>query len=200
MCKREDDMRIAVVDFETSGFQGDFNDLLVAGIKDLHKDEFIMLRIDEFNRKHGIWTDEALIRTLISTLRFYHVIIGHNFKNFDVKFLRGRCLGYGIDPIDSGTLCFDTYLDLRSYARISRYKLEAFAQSLGINAVEVARSLNIDPQVIEINPTVWKKAQQLDKQSLDFITDHCKVDLAVNEQAYWKYIDVRKIRGLRRLW
>lgn len=175
--------------------------MLVVGIKDLYSSEFQLFRLDQYNKKgDGIWTDEKLVKKAVSELRKYHVLIGHFFMGFDVKFLRGRCLEYGIDPIDPRTFCIDTCSEIRRYAKISRYKLEAFAKALGIDPFEVANEIGVDPKVIEIDQHMWKRGLQLDKAGMDFISDHCKLDLAVNEKAYWKFIDPRGVRSLRRIW
>ena len=67
--------------------------------------------------------DEKLLSTLSDILVEAHLMIGHNFGNFDYKFLQARAWLNGLPPIPSVEI-FDTYREAKKIFNLPSLKLD----------------------------------------------------------------------------
>jgi DNA polymerase III epsilon subunit-like protein len=111
------------------------------------------------------------------------VIVGHNSKLFDRKFLNARLIKAGERPKNS-QFHFDTMWTIRTHLRTSS-KLD-----------NIQKFLNLPDEKTPISWDDWMRAGAFDGSAMDQVVKHCEQDVRVLEQAYWKLLPYQ--RTLRR--
>jgi len=153
----------AVIDIETTGFNADTSFLVAIGIlcEDEEKIFFTERTADEKKILHQFLN--FLESKGISTL------IGYNIKNFDIPYLAGKLLMYGLNPRE-----IDKYILVDLYEYIRKVKFESRSLS---NICNVAMEFNRDYED-EFPPVLYIKYLDTREQEFkDRIIGHLKEDL-----------------------
>jgi predicted PolB exonuclease-like 3'-5' exonuclease len=99
-------------------------------------------------------------------------VVGHNSDNFDIKWLRTRCLYHGIEAFPEYN-SVDTYKFAKSYFRFNSNKLDYISKFLGHEGK---------------TPTgyaLWKAiVLNNDKQAMDEMVQYCKNDVLILEKVH----------------
>jgi DNA polymerase III epsilon subunit-like protein len=134
----------------------------------------------EFVNKDDIADDSKLVVAIRDELEKAHVIVGHNSKLFDRKFLNARLLKAGERPKQS-QFHVDTMWTIRSHVKASS-KLDNIQKHLGLE--EAKTPLDWD---------TWMRGSAFDTQAMDQIVKHCEQDVKVLEGAYWRLLDYNRM-------
>lgn len=114
-------------------------------------------------------------------------VVAHNGDNFDVKWLRTRCIYYRI-PFPDKVYSYDTLKKSRSAFRFNSNKLDYIAKYLGVG--EKTETGGFD---------LWVKTINGDKQALKRMVDYCKNDVLILESVFQeieKYVQVNTHVGV----
>jgi uncharacterized protein YprB with RNaseH-like and TPR domain len=165
---------IATFDIETSGLKPDFGRMLCAVIKPW-QGKCKVMREDDYGRVHAENTPFA--KDVIEELNRYPVLIAHNGRYFDRKFLNTLSIMGGSDVVVNpfGKLV-DPVLIARQHLLFSSNRLDALADRLDTKY----RKTRLDGRM-------WQRAGLgNDKKALDVIVDHCVKDVKVLEEVAWR--------------
>lgn len=176
-------MRIVGFDLECSSLSGMIGRVLCCGFKEILPPELklntkpYVFRGDnpKYRNKKDLADDSKLVVAIRDELEKYDIIVGHNSKLFDRKFLNARLAHANERGLES-QFHIDTMWIVRSHLRTSS-KLDNVQKFLGLEDEKTAISWDD-----------WQRAVGGDKKAFDVIVDHNIQDVLVLEQAYWKLL------------
>lgn len=105
------------------------------------------------------------------------IIIGHNYKRFDDRWILGRCIKYGLTP-PSPYKVIDTLLEAKKVLRVPSYKLEYIAKMLGVapkSSHAKFPGYELWAECLKDNPEAWDEMEMYNRQ-----------DVVTNEEVYLK--------------
>jgi uncharacterized protein YprB with RNaseH-like and TPR domain len=171
--------RVAFFDIEASNLDANFGIMISWVVKELDKDE---LYIDHLTQQDIITSefdkpDKRITQNLINVLSQFDRVVGHYSSKFDLPFVRTRALYCGLDFPAYGQLYQDdTWSIAKSKLKLNSNRLDTIAQ------VILGKS---DKTRIEYK--YWLGALHGDKESIDYIVEHNKIDVIELEKV-WKAI------------
>jgi uncharacterized protein YprB with RNaseH-like and TPR domain len=166
-------LRVAVFDIETTGLNASFGRVLCAAIQFYGPDSLEGFRADQYKEwKEGKRADDKeLVADILASLEKADVVIAHNGVNFDMAFLRTRALIHGLPPVHPKKIV-DPVLIARKVFRFHSNSLDSIAAMIGTDFMKTP-----------VAPQYWIKAlADGDKESLDYIMEHCIKDVYVLEE------------------
>lgn len=180
-------MRVVGFDLETTGLGANFGRILCASFKvftpGMETKPFTLRGDARPYRTKDIADDGKLALAIRDTLEGFNVIVGHNSKLFDRKFLNARLLRAGKRPKNS-QFHVDTMWVVRTHFRMSS-KLD-----------NVQKMLGLPDEKLPISWDNWARAGAWVKDGMDEVVKHCEQDVKVLEQAYWKLLpSMRTLRS-----
>lgn len=176
-------VRVCVFDIETTGLNASFGRVLCAALQFYGPEELITFRADQYPEwKDGKRSDDSsLVADILAALESADIIIAHNGVNFDTAFLRTRAIIYGLPPVHPKKIV-DPVLIARKVFRFHSNSLDSIASMLGT-----------DFKKTPVAPTYWIRAlADGDKESLDYIMEHCIKDVYVLEEIAKKIMPYAK--------
>jgi hypothetical protein len=120
--------------------------------------------------------DKALLKKFIPILQTAGTVIGHNSDNFDIKWLRTRCLFHRL-PCPPDFITIDTWKAAKKYFRFQGNGLKYIAKFLGLEG-------KIEPPPGLWQDVVFKK----DKQALLSMIEYCERDVDQTMRVYEAFI------------
>jgi uncharacterized protein YprB with RNaseH-like and TPR domain len=172
-------MRLVAFDLECTSLSGMIGRILCCSFKDItpaQDGKVRTFRADKAPyRQKDIVDDSKLAIAIRDELEKYEVIVGHNSKLFDKKFLNARLLRAGERPLKP-MWHIDTMWVVRTNFRISS-KLDNVQQFLGLSEKKTP-----------IAWEQWARGAAFDAKAMTEIVTHCEQDVKVLEQAYWKLL------------
>ena len=176
-------MRIIAWDLECSNLSGMMGRILCCGFKQIVDPNLkvdlkpYVFRGDEKRFKHtrDLADDGDLAVAIRDELEKFDVLIAHNGKLFDRKFLNSRLMKAGERPLRS-TFFIDPMWIVRSHLRTSS-KLDNIQQFLGLEDAKT-----------KITWDNWMRAMGFDRKAMDVIVEHVTQDVLVLEEAYWRLL------------
>jgi hypothetical protein len=127
--------------------------------------------------------DKKLLEDFIKVFNQADVVIGHNVKNFDTKWLLGRAVKHGIE-VDTNFKQEDTLTIARSIFRFNSNRLDYIGQYLGLG------------KKINTSYDLWKDiVLKNDKKAMESMTKYCEQDVILLEKIYDKLIQYTKKKG-----
>jgi DNA polymerase elongation subunit (family B) len=118
--------------------------------------------------------DEKMLREFIEIANDADEIIGHNVNEFDLPWIRTKCIKHNIPCFPQYTT-IDTLKQARSHFRFNSNKLDYIAQYLGLG------------EKISVGFDLWKKVVlSNDDDSLKEMTTYCMNDVVILEKVYQK--------------
>lgn len=183
-------MKFATWDLECTSLKADQGFLLCCGIKPLGEKPYI-LGLDQFKqRKDRIRIDDKLALAIRDELHKYDGWITWNGLMFDTKFLNDRLMISGHKPLEP-RFHIDAMWQARK-GRLTSSRLDWVSKWLGVADRKTPLDMNL-----------WKCAEvealaefKKGKKHYKEIVVHCKQDLKVTEQVFYKVKD--RIRGMQR--
>lgn len=116
--------------------------------------------------------DEKMLREFIETANEADEIIGHNVDEFDLPWVRTKCIKHNI-PCFPGYVTIDTLKQARTHFRFNSNKLDYIAQYLGVG------------EKIDVGFDLWKDiVLNNNRKSLEQMIEYCKNDVVILEKVY----------------
>lgn len=170
-------MKIGIFDLETSSLYANTGILLCACIKDYNVDAVRSYRADDYPSWDSQRSDNKdIVLDFIKDLNQYDILIAHNGQYFDKTFLSSACLRYGERPAVRFTKFIDPVMLARRHMRLARNSLTALMDYFDIEG--------------DKTPIRWKHWMQAtldgNKESMNYIVEHCVVDVQKLEMVYEK--------------
>ena len=163
---------VGYLDIEATNLKADYGIVICWVIKAAKTGKFIERLITQKELKTCL--DKKVVESLIKTLPRFDRVIGHYSSRFDVPFLRSRALSLGLEfPEYKSLWQTDTW-------RIARNRLCISSNRLG----NIANLLNIKEKKTPITSRHWIGALTGSKESLDYILQHCRIDVKILEKVY----------------
>lgn len=179
-------MKTAIFDLETFSLNADTGILLCAVIKEYgHEKPARIIRADSFPE----WRKDRsnvrpIVESVLEALKGFDIFVAHNGQNFDKAMLTSWALKFDLPVALRFAKFIDPVLLCRRHLRLSRNSLASLLQFL-----------DIDETKTPIKWESWMKAAlNGDKKHLDYIVEHCVVDVAALEKAYEK--TKRLVKGI----
>ena len=161
-------------DLETSDLFADWGSIFCIGYE-VEGEGIKCISITDFpGWEKRPWDDTAVIASFLKVLQRDDIgmEVTHYGTLFDLPYLQARMTanGQGVLPLVAH---FDTYFAAKSKLKIKSRSLKNVAEHAGVRFKKTA-----------LDPRVWKMAARADKQSLDYIVDHCIADIRVLKAVY----------------
>lgn len=127
--------------------------------------------------------DKKLLQDFIKEFNKAHVVVGHNVKGYDTKFLMGRAIYHGLE-IDTNFKQEDTLLMAKNIFRLNSNRLDY-----------VAKYLNVGGK-IHTSYDLWKDIVLKNcSKSMNTMVNYCENDVLILEKVYNKLINYTKKKG-----
>lgn len=120
-------------------------------------------------------SDKALVKKLAAVLAEADEVVAHNGDRFDLRWIRGRALLYGIS-ISPYISTIDTYKVADKYFELNSHKLDYLGKYLGLGGKRDTGGLDLWKRVVIKN----------DRDSLSDMVRYNKRDVQLLEQVYEK--------------
>lgn len=173
-------MKVVSFDLECSNLNADFG-IILAGCmltwteKKPKRSDVIVYRIDDYKSyETRKWDDRQLVKDIRDELDDADILVSWNGRRFDIPFLNGRLMAWNEKTLKPHKHCDIMYQ--------SRYKMKLHSSRLAA----VQSFLGLEDEKTEMKPKMWMKAVTGDKQSMNYIIDHCIRDVLVLNEAYEK--------------
>lgn len=166
--------KIGYFDIETGGFNANADIILCYSIKTRDKDEILNARITKNDINTEIF-DKRIIKQLIKDLLKYDVIVTYYGTRFDIPFSRTRALGWRLSfPVFGMVKHKDVYYMVKNKLKLTSRSLATACELLGI------RGKN------HIKWRIWIKAKHGNEKALEYVQNHCNIDVRILEGAHKK--------------
>lgn len=171
-------MKTAIFDLETFSLYADTGILLCAAVKEFDSsEEPEVIRADQFSTWETRRSDtRQTVRATMKALEKYDMFVAHNGQFFDKTMLTSWALQMGMKPWLRFSKFIDPVMLARRHMRLSRRSLGNLLQFLGIKE--------------EKTSILWKfwmrAALDGDRRSMNYIVEHCVIDILALEKAYAK--------------
>lgn len=185
--KRYSPLVLGVLDLETFSLNADTGIIMCGCLLriDAPEQEILTFRADDYSEwiEDGL-NDCRLTADLLAAMESVDIVYAHNGVQYDVPWLRTRALRWGLPPVEPRKI-IDPVLVARKNFRLHSNTLD-----------NIARFIGASNEKNHVDLEYWMKAfANRDKQSMDYIVDHCQRDILVLAEvareirAYSKQID-----------
>jgi uncharacterized protein YprB with RNaseH-like and TPR domain len=165
----DEDLKLAYLDIETSNLDANFGQMHSYAIKPQGQAKVIAESIEA----RTLDAEKRLLEDFLKDIAPYNCWITYYGTEFDVKFLRTRCMYHGLEFPPYGTaIHVDLYYVARGRMKLSSNRLQSVAEFLGIEGKTPLRG------------EIWVKASLGDKEALGYILDHNIEDVRVLEKVH----------------
>lgn len=170
--------------------------ILCAVIKPLGE-KAVVLRYDHMHLSPG--NDKALVRRIIAELCKYDLLIGHNIERFDLNFIKTRALIHGLS-IPSRPFVYDT---MKAFKRCAFLTVPNIVGKPTARLDMVVDMFGIPQRKTALLPrehwkTVWGKQKER-LEAMNKLTEHCVLDVAMNEDIYTRLFTFDQTCILKRM-
>lgn len=171
--------KIGYFDIEASNLNANFGIIFTYCIKTGGKDEILERTVTK--KELSTCLDKKVVEQCVKDLQKYDKIIGYYSARFDIPYVRSRALYNGLDfPAYGEIIHEDLYDNIKRKFRLNSNRLET-----------ACRFLLGHSDKTHLNSDYWIKALQGDKESLDYIVDHCRKDVIDLEKLH-KRVEIFK--------
>lgn len=175
--------KIGILDIESSNLNGNWGFIFSYCIKTVGKNELIKRVLTPREIQKGIY-DKDLLKQFCQDIRKYNRIVGYYSSRFDLKFLRTRCVFYGLDfPLFKEISTTDLYDVIKHKFKFHSNRLEV-----------VSNFFNIPAKKHKMLPSIWFKAMAGNKKALQWILLHNIEDVISTEQLWEKVYGYHQIK------
>lgn len=176
------EMNIGVFDIESTGLTGDFSCILCAVVKPYGsrgKEQVFKIDLD---KRDMLEAEKDLLLEFLPVLTSFDGLAGYYSTRFDMPLIRTRCMFHGI-PAPKKIKHFDAYFTIRRTVNPTTRRMDR------INEINRLTDESL-PEKSKLGVKEWTGATfRRDKESLDYIVEHCVKDVQVLESIIDKYID-----------
>jgi uncharacterized protein YprB with RNaseH-like and TPR domain len=175
------ELRIGIIDIETSNLNATFGIILTYAIKVYGEDDILFSQIEEKHLRDGTF-DKALCKQLVQDMLKFDLLIGYYNTKYDIPYIRSRCLANNIDfPIFKTIDHKDLYYMVKRLLKLHRNSLEVATSFLGIKGKNHVMGK-------EWNQAVMCNGEKFEK-AIAYILDHNIKDVCITEKLYRKLKD-----------
>ncbi len=170
------EIKILSFDIESAGvnaLKSDLGFVICFGFKWLHEKRAHCLTIDRKSLRR--FDDRKLLIEASKLLSEADLVVGHFASVFDRRFIQGRWLINGLDPIPPVKMR-DTCMLARSIANYSSNRLKHLAKILQLKNQKTENGW----------PLAWFRVMQGDSAALKGMAEYCKGDVLAVEELYLK--------------
>lgn len=172
--------RLGFFDIETSNLKADYGIMFGYCIKVAGSDEIVERWVTKEELRKDL--DKRVIQQLMLDLMTFDRIVTHYGTRFDIPYSRSRAEYWNLLFPEYGILYHtDTYYMARRALCLSSNRLE-----------NVCNHLFGESHKTRLLATRWIQGLQGDKESLDYIADHCKKDVWDLERVYNRLLKYTK--------
>src|SRR2546427_734484 len=167
--------KILFFDIETAGvnaLKSDLGFVICFGYKWNYENEPHCLTISR--KRLRKFDDGELLKKASEIFTRADLVVAHFGSVFDRRFLQGRLLIKGLDPIPN-TKMRDTCMIARSVANFSSNRLKHLANTLGL----------VNQKLDNNWPSAWFRVMQGDMEALRNLAIYCKGDVLALEELYY---------------
>lgn len=169
-----EETRILLFDFESTGLTADFGTVLCVGYKWLGGKTQIISITDYPQFEKDPTDDGPLMKDFLKIYQEADLTVTYYGTGFDRKMFYAKLLEHDL-PIPANIPMVDLFYTVKHNLALSRKRLATVAEFLELNA-----------QKTPVLGKVWKRAQAGHKPSIRYIIEHCRADVEVLEEAYVK--------------
>lgn len=166
--------RITVFDLETTNLNADFGFIICGSYMHLDEGKVHTVKISDspgFNK--DCTNDKWVVRELAKALQDSHILVAHYGAKFDVPYLNARLLAHGYDPLPPIPLV-DTWRTARYQLKIHRNSLQSLTEFFGYE------------NKTRLSGPMWIKAMAGNRRAINYVVEHCEVDVRVLARVYRK--------------
>lgn len=186
----ETGLKIVAFDLECTSLKPNIGRILCASFLSLGGEPYTFSGIDRPYKKADVYDDSRLALAIRDELEKFDIIIGHNGKMFDTKFLNTRLMRVGLRT-KKAQVQIDTMWSWRSKSSgwsgldaIQKFMLPDGAHKTDIQWEMWMRALG------------WSKT--LRDEAMASITEHCENDVRVLMEVYLRLVDMNVIRSIKK--
>lgn len=162
-------------DIETTHFYADFGHILAAVFKPLGKRP-IVLRLDEYHDRPTN-NDSALVADIVQILMNSAMVYGWNIDRYDIPYVRTRKV------ISQYERRLPDMMPLAHFKSFDMLKLKRLFR-LHNNRLGTWMSNFSETRKTDVKPKQWRDAAFFDKESMDYVVDHCIKDVEGSERVF----------------
>lgn len=178
-------------DLECTHLKPNVGRILCCSFKPLDGDTYTYSAIEKPYMRQDVFDDGRLATAIRDELETYDIIVGHNSKMFDTKFLNARILRAG-GRTKRAQYQVDTMWAWRS-------KASAWS---GLNNIQKFALPDNETTKTSVEWEQWMRAlgwnKKLREEAMAEIIDHCERDVKVLEDVYRFVVERDVVRSLRR--
>lgn len=171
------ELRILSWDIEASNLSADFGIILCVGAKLIGKPRTQVLDILDYMGKDRdiIKAEGRLLKAITPILQDCDVWLTHFGPRFDLPFVNSRLLYHHLPPINPSQPHIDTWRTARNRLKLHSNRLNSIQTFLGLPTEKNA-----------IKPEQWLRALSGHRPSMNYIVEHCRLDVECLEEAYMR--------------
>lgn len=165
--------RVAMFDIECTELVANRGHILCASLKTSDEDTPKTWRIDDYKLfKKEPWNDRELCTDLAEALEGCDLLVGWYSSRYDWPFLNSRLVKNGLLPLDR-RLHHDLWRTARANLCLTSNRLESVSDFLG---TKIKKN--------HLDWVTWEKAAFGIKEAMDYLAEHCELDVLVLEEAF----------------
>ena len=173
-------IKLTMWDLETSDLVGDYGRIICASFKQIGLPA-VTFRIDDypsFTEERRLWDDKQLCLDIRDYLAEQDMVFTWNGRQFDMKMLDTR-LKFWREEKRKPILHSDVMY-------VAKYQLLLRTSKLD----HVLDFLNLGIEKTRIKPHIWQMASGGHKPSMDYVVEHCEIDVDGLECVYLELKDM----------
>jgi DNA polymerase elongation subunit (family B) len=159
--------------------------IICASFKELGKKGITTVKMTGEEALKG--DDSRVVKKIHNMIRGADIIVAHNGDKFDLKWIKGRGLKYGLSPLNH-TTTIDTLKVSRKNFRLLSNRLDYLGEYLGVGRKMATPN------------GLWLGVLKGDKKAIDIMANYNKQDVVILEKVYLKllpYIENHPVMGDR---
>lgn len=166
----------SIGDFPGRTFKATINSIICFGYKVHGEKETQCVNAWDYSKRwsRDINDDYAVVRKAYEVLKDADVVVTHNGKRFDWKFLQTRLLFHGFAPLPK-LIHIDTCAE-------AKRNLLAYSNSLN----ELGKFLKLGEKKKHTGWTLWMDVMEKDPAAMKLMSEYCKRDVELLEKVFKK--------------
>jgi uncharacterized protein YprB with RNaseH-like and TPR domain len=167
-------VKLLAFDLECSGLCADFGIILCCGMKYVEsKQKTLVLNILDFPGKDLIAKERNLLKAISEKMLEAEALLGHFSSIYDLPFINSRLIYHRLPILPPTMAHIDTWRVARNRLKLRSNRLKTISEFLGTRDEKTA-----------IQPEQWIKAMGGHRPSMNYIQEHCRLDIEVLEEVY----------------
>lgn len=170
-------MKVGLFDLETTALNADDGILLCMCAKPYgaSRKSLVTIRADQYQAwKTDKLNQKTMVSDIMGVLDDFDILVAHNGQYFDKAMMNTYCLKYGLKPNLRLKKFIDPMWLAKKHLRLHRNSQHSLIKFLGLQT-----------QKTHVDFEHWLRAAlNGDKKSMDYIVEHCRLDIFSMEEMY----------------